>query len=100
MGLFNSIKNVSSKIGGAIKGVSSVLGKGLKKGIELAGKIKEVVRNVPVIGEELANLGEKALDVPIPFLQGKSARDVVGLAGKAIEKADEVGGKLQRFGQS
>lgn len=98
MGIFDGFKRVVSKIGSGIKGVSNVVGGGIKKARQFAGKVKDVVKSIPVIGEDLARIGDEAINIPIPFV-GKSAKELADTAERYADVGRDIGGRLEGMGR-
>ncbi|RYD95696.1 MAG: hypothetical protein EOP54_15370 [Sphingobacteriales bacterium] len=94
MGIFDGFKRVISKIGSGVKGVSNVVGGGIKKARQIAGKVKEVVRSIPGIGEDLARVGDEAVNMPIPFI-GKSAKELADTTERYANIGRDIGGRME-----
>lgn len=94
MGIFDGFKRVISKIGSGVKGVSNVVGGGIKKARQIASKVKEVVRSIPGIGEDLARVGDEAVNMPIPFI-GKSAKELADTTERYANIGRDIGGRME-----
>ena len=99
MAFMDGFKRITSKIGGAIKGVSNVVGGGLKKAKEIASRVKNVVKEIPVIGEDLARIGDTTVNIPIPFLGGKSVSELAQRGEEVASMGQRLGSRLENIGR-
>lgn len=98
MAFLDGFKRVVSKLGSGIKGVSNVVGGGIKRAREIGSKIKNVVKQIPVIGEDLANIGDTAMNIPVPFV-GKSIKEMADTGERYANIGRDIGDRMQQFGR-
>lgn len=83
----NTIKNPKPFLNNVLKTVGNI-GRGISKGIDVAKKVGEVVKRIPVIGSRVEGLVEGASKT----LSGKNseelANDIKGIAGGAVDVTD------------